>query len=87
MRTTLEIEDDIYLYARQVASAEHVSIGTVVSRLMRDGLNSTTRIDRNAATAPDADGYVYVNGIPVIPGNGRVVTQELIDQIRDQEGI
>ena len=86
MRTTLEIEDDIYLYARQVALAEQVSVGKVVTRLMREGARVAGQVSAKTSV-PDPDGYVYRNGIPIIPGDGRVITQDLIDRIRDEEGI
>ena len=81
MRTTLDIEDDVYLYAREIAAAERISVGKVVSRIMRDGLRNST------AAAASTGAYVYRNGIPIIPPSNRVVTQALIDKIRDDEGI
>ena len=85
MRTTLDIEDDIYVHARQVAAVEHVSVGKVVSRLMRQGLQNT--MAHSASAAADSLGFVYKHGIPVLPADGRVITQALIDRIRDEEGI
>ena len=105
MRTTLDIEDDVFLHARQVAAAERLSVGKVVSRLLRQalqgGAHSADGIDPSGASASAlreaASPYVFKNGIPVIAAtahshvegrlSGRVVTQELIDQIRDEEGI
>ena len=84
MRTTLDIEDDIYVHARQVAAVEHVSVGKVVSRLMRQGLQNAVA---HSASAADSLGFVYKHGIPVLPADGRTITQALIDRIRDEEGI
>ena len=86
MRTTIDIEDDIYLYARQIASAERVAIGKIVSRMMRDSLRPAIALGVREQ-AQDQYGYVYKNGIPVIPADGRVITQELIDRIREDEGL
>lgn len=86
MRTTLEIEDDVYVHARQVAAAEHVAVGKVVSRLMRQGLQNAAAHSTHAAVA-DSSGFVYKHGIPVLPADGRVITQALIERIRDEEGI
>ena len=86
MRTTLDIEDDIYVHARQVAAVEHVSVGKVVSRLMRQGLQNALAHSAGAAAA-DSLGFVYKHGIPVLPADGRAITQALIDRIRDEEGI
>lgn len=38
MRTTLQIDDDIYRAARSIAAAENKNIGEVVSALMRKAL-------------------------------------------------
>ncbi len=86
MRTTLDLEDDIYLHARQIAAAEHVSVGKIVSRMMRESLHAPTA-QPSASQTPEASGYVIVNGIPVIAADTRVITQELIERIREDEGI
>ena len=87
MRTTLDIDDDVYLHARQIAAAEHVAVGKIVSRMMREGLHPSSASSAANSQAPDHCGYVYVNGIPVIAADGRVITQALIDRIREEEGI
>lgn len=38
VRTTLQIDDDVYEAARSLAAAEGVTIGEIVSRLARQGL-------------------------------------------------
>ncbi len=38
MRTTLQIDDDLYRAAKSIAAAENKSIGEVVSALMRKAL-------------------------------------------------
>lgn len=38
MRTTLRIDDDILLAARELAAGEHRSLGAVISELARRGL-------------------------------------------------
>ena len=86
MRTTIDIEDDIYVYARQIAAAERVAIRKIVSRMMRESLRPAIQMGVHEQ-APDQYGYVYKNRIPVIPADARVITQELIDHIRDDEGI
>jgi hypothetical protein len=41
VRTTLQIDDDVLAAARSIAEAEEASLGTVISRLARRGLNPT----------------------------------------------
>jgi hypothetical protein len=85
MRTTLDLDDDVLTHARAVAQAERVALGKVVSRLVRE------RLAAPEAAGPAAeDGYVYKNGIPVLlpeAAHPRTVTQGLIEQIREEEGI
>lgn len=42
MRTTLEIDDDLVQTARQLSTQRHMTIGQVVSELMRKGIESKT---------------------------------------------
>ncbi|MFM9879553.1 MAG: CopG family transcriptional regulator [Burkholderiaceae bacterium] len=81
MRTTLDIDDDVYLHAREVARAEHQPIGKTISRFLRERFQSPT-------ANLGLHGEVKTrNGFAVIPGAGRVVTQEAIQKIMDTEGI
>jgi len=44
MRTTLTLDDDVVALAKEVALAEGVSLGAVISRLARQGMASTARV-------------------------------------------
>ena len=44
MRTTVTIDDDVFAAAKSLAQAKSLSIGRVVSDLMRRGLNATPRV-------------------------------------------
>ena len=85
MRTTLDIDDDLYLFAREQAARERVSIGKTISFLIRQG------VQRPVAASAMGCGTAFMrNGIPLIGSpaqSTRIVTQELIDRIRDDEGI
>jgi len=73
MRTTLDIDPDVLLAAREIAAQRGVSVGKALSGLARRALTrpveGTTR-----------------NGIPVFAGlpNGGVVTHDLINRLRDE---
>jgi len=74
MRTTLEIEDDLVQLARQLAEQQKISMGEVVSQMMRKSLQTA---------APSQSR----NGVPLIvrrPGAPKP-TLTLINQLRDQE--
>lgn len=73
MRTTLDVEEDVLLAAKEIARQRGVSIGKVLSELARQALSR-----QDALTAR--------NGVPLFPIQPRagVVTLELINQLRDE---
>ncbi len=78
MRTTLDIDDDVLLAAKELARREGATAGQVVSRLARLALNASSR--EPAAREP-ATRY----GIKPFPKRGGIVTNELIDRLRADE--
>jgi predicted DNA-binding ribbon-helix-helix protein len=74
MRTTIDLEEDVLLAAKELARQRGVSIGRVLSDLARQALASTARSDMR-------------NNLPLFPiqSNARVVTPELINQLRDEQ--
>lgn len=78
MRTTIDIEEDVLLAAKELARHEKTTAGKVISRLARKGL---------AGDAPKARKIEYRNGVPLLPRRNVIVTNEMIDKIRDEEGI
>lgn len=77
MCTTINLDDDVLLAARDLARRNGTTIGAVVSELARKGLNGDPHSD-----AEDADVNFY--GIRPLPKRGRPVTNDLIDQLRDE---
>ena len=74
MRTTLDVEQDILLAAKEIARQRGVSVGKALSDLARQGL-------------ADHDVGPTRNGVPLFPiqpGAG-IVTMELVNQLRDSE--
>lgn len=84
MRTTLDIDDDLLAAAKELARAEKKSAGQVVSELIRKGLQAAS------APAPE-DGKVAepeaLYGLRPLPKRGVVVTNELINKLKDELGI
>jgi hypothetical protein len=78
VRTTLDIDDDVLLAVKERARGEKRSAGKVLSDVARRGL-----------AGPSSEGGVptYRNGLRIVPSRGGIVTNELIDRIRDEEGI
>ena len=81
MRTTLDIEDDVLLAAKETARRNKLSIGAVISDLARRTLTAQStpqgrrRETRHAGLAK--------LGIEPLPRRGGVVTNEIINQLRD----
>lgn len=83
MRTTLDIEDDVLAATRQLARRRGTSAGQMVSHLLRAALTGTSAPGLPAATPTPA-----VAGFCPFPARaGQVVTNEQIDQLRDDAGL
>ena len=80
MRTTLNIDDDILIAVKEVAKRESKSAGAVVSSLLRQSLAPTERDDRRS----QAEEFRAEFGFRPFPKRGAVVTNELIDRLREE---
>ena len=71
MRTTIAIDDDVLTAAKELASAQRVSLGEVVSSLIRHALRPSLVPQKTR------------NGIPLLPVRDAStrVTSELIKQL------
>ena len=83
MRTTLDIKDDVLFAAKEVARRERRTIGDVVSTWARSALLPTPQ----PTGAVSAEQTLARFGIPPLPHRGGVVTNEMINRNRDEEGI
>lgn len=79
MRTTLNIDDDVLAAAKELARHDKRSAGAVLSDLARRGITAPPQAETSEP--------VYRNGLRMLPKRGGIVTNELINRIRDQEGI
>ena len=89
MRTTLDIADDILFAAKELAQREKKSLGQVISDLARRAFaaSGTTYPANNPAPAPQVSQRLASYGIHPLPKRGGMVTNALIDRLRDAEGI
>jgi hypothetical protein len=80
MRTTLDIDDDVLLAAKEHAARERKSLGAVVSALARESL-------RRPAAAPARRSAARRGGrFAVLPARGEVITLEHVRGLQDAEG-
>lgn len=88
MRTTLNIDDDLLMAVREVAKRESKSVGAVVSDMLRKSLRS----DALGPLASSGNAPLEVAepraeyGFRPFPKRGGIVTNELIDQLREESG-
>jgi hypothetical protein len=76
MRTTLDIAEDVLLAVKDRARREKRSAGELLSELAREAL--THRI-------PERSEPESFYGFRPIPSRGGVVTNDLINRLRDEE--
>jgi hypothetical protein len=79
VRTTLDIADDVLHAAKALARREKKSAGQVLSELARRGLRASV-----AGEAPGrAEEFL---GFRPFASRGGLVTNEIIDQLREEDG-
>lgn len=73
MRTTVDIEDDVLLAAKEIARQKGISLGRVLSELVRQSLTQTPKTSKR-------------RGIPQFPvqHDAGVVTKDLVNRLRDE---
>lgn len=79
MRTTLDVDDDVLLAVKELARARGVSAGRALSDLARAGLGAASRFP--AGEVDDVLGFAPIRS------RGGVVTDQVVEQIREAEGI
>jgi hypothetical protein len=77
MRTTIDIADDVLLATKEIAARQKRSAGEVLSELARAGLQASRK--------GVARGGKAVAGIRPLPSRGGVVTNEIIDKLREHD--
>ncbi|MEY2860167.1 MAG: hypothetical protein RL392_625 [Pseudomonadota bacterium] len=90
MRTTLDIADDVLFAAKELAQRDKKSLGQTISELVRKAFAQGNSVPYGTA-APHAPPQVSERlagfGIHPLPSRGGIVSNELIDRLRDAEGI
>lgn len=92
MRTTLNIDDDLALAVKEIARRDSKSAGAVVSDLLRDSLTGAAPgpAMEVAEPAPPIEGMPGGRAGPLgfrpFPNRGGVVTNALVDRLRDETG-
>ena len=85
MRTTLDIDDDVLIAAKELARKDKVSAGQALSRLARAALGQAA-VRRRSSDAGGATARSAL-GIEVLPRRDEIITNEHIDRLRDELGV
>ena len=80
MRTTLDIDQEILDAIKEIARRSGDSAGGVLSELARRALTQT--VARQGVREPES-----FYGFRPLPARGRIVTNALVDKLREDEGI
>jgi hypothetical protein len=86
VRTTLDIDDDVLIAAKELARKDKVSAGQALSRLARAALGQAAA----GAARSSPRGRAAVRsalGIEVLPRRDEIITNEHIDRLRDELGV
>jgi hypothetical protein len=83
MRTTLDIDEDLLVAAKELARRERSTAGQIISRLLRGSLTGGTP----PPAAPKSKRTSVAGFEPFAPRGGVVVTNGRVDELRDAEGI
>ena len=75
MRTTLDISQDVLLAAKEMAVRSNSTMGEVISDLARKSLRA------NSEQPPTG----FRNGFPILPATGKIITNEFIKSLMDEE--
>ncbi len=79
MRTTLDIEDDVLLAAKERAAREKISIGQALTALARAGLS--------APGVPSPKRARLRGRLALLPQRKEIVTLAHVREVADKEGV
>jgi hypothetical protein len=82
MRTTLDIDSDVLIAAKELAISENSTAGKVLSRLARAALTNVPASEVNRAAETSA-----IYGFEPFNSVGALVTNDVVNKLRNEEGI
>ena len=84
MRTTVNVEDDVFYAAKAIAKAAHSSVGAVLSDWARRGQQQTLA-GSGDSPEPHEEPPQTRNGIALLPKRGVMVTSEQVYRLLDED--
>lgn len=83
MRTTLDIDDEVLMAVKELARRERKTAGQVLSELARRAMTLPVP-GRGAGSVHEPEAFY---GFRPFSSRGKVVSNEQIDRLRDEEGV
>lgn len=77
MRITIDMDDDVLFAAKELAQLEGKSNGKIISELTRRAFTTAS---------PQVSERLAAYGIRPLPARGGIVSNALIDHLRDADG-
>jgi hypothetical protein len=81
VRTTLDLDDDVLAAAKDLARRQQVTAGQLISGLLRERFSGVSTAAVAAEPAPNSAGF------RPLPSRGALVTNDLVNRLRDGEGV
>jgi hypothetical protein len=82
MRTTLDIDDEVLTAAKEIARRRRTTAGAVISELVRRALTQSAPEPSLAEREPEP-----FFGFRPLAAGGRIVSNETVERLREEEGI
>jgi len=79
MRTTINLDDDVYELASLYAAGRGITLGAAVGELVRKAKAAPRSSSRSTRVR------IASNGLPVISSHGRVITSEMVKAAQEDE--
>jgi hypothetical protein len=79
MRTTLDIDELVLNAVKELAKRQGKTAGEVMSMLARQALTGEARPAEDSVREPEA-----VCGFRPLPADGKLITNDVIDRLRDE---
>lgn len=76
MRTTLDIDEDVLRAAKEIARRQRTTAGAVISELTRKALTTLPPAGREQSA---------VHGFRPFPARGTLITNDLVDKLREED--
>ena len=80
MRTTLNIDEDLLVAAKELAKRKRITTVKCISVLVRVALTTRSRALKSAGQGAEVFGFI------AIPAGGELVTDTLVNELREELG-